>query len=129
MPKWTDSEIDILRQCVYDGMDIEQISKVITNHTPVAIRAMIDKYDMNLEKAYGKITVKTIQEYIDRLNQNNGLTMPLERGYIGLMRHEDGYSIIQYIDNNMSYCVWGNHLTLVGCYKILKDYENNCLTK
>ena len=129
MPKWTDSELDILRQCVYDGMNIEQISKIITNHTPVAIRATIDKYDMNFEKAYGRVTVKAVQEYIDKLNANNGLTMPVERGYIGMLRHEDGYSIIQYIDDKMDYCVWGSHLTLIGCYKVLRDYENNCVIK
>ena len=125
MPKWTDNEIDILRNAFSQGLNIAEISNLIPNHSSIAIRAMIDRLDLQLEKTYGRVTAKSVQEYIDIINARNGLTMPLERGYIGLMRHEDGYSIIQYIDNNMSYCVWGSHLTLVGCYKVLKDYEEN----
>lgn len=125
MPKWTDNEIDILRNAFSQGLNIAEISNLIPNHSSIAIRAMIDRLDLQLEKTCGRVTAKSVQEYIDTINARNGLTMPLERGYIGLMRHEDGYSIIQYIDNNMSYCVWGSHLTLVGCYKVLKDYEEN----
>lgn len=129
MPKWTDDEIEILRNAFSQGLNTVEIANLIPNHSSIAIRAMIDRLDLQLEKTYGKVTVKAVQEHIDNINAKNGHYMPIERGYIGLVRHEDGYSIIQYIDSNMSYCVWGSHLTLVGCYNVLKEYEENCLNK
>lgn len=127
MPIWTKEEIDILRDSVYNGLSIDKISNIITNHSKIAIRAEIDRLNLDLEKSIGKVTVPMLQKYINEINLKQGKVLPTERGCFGLMTHDDGYSIIQYVNDSLDYCILGSHLTKVGCYKILQDIERNCM--
>ena len=127
MPTWTDKEIEILRNSVYNGLSIDKISNIITNHSKIAIRAEIDRLDLNLEKSIGKVTVPMLQKYVNDLNVKHGKFASVETCCFGIMVHEDGYSVIQYINDSLDYCVLGSHLTKVGCYKVLQDIERNCI--
>ena len=127
MSIWTDKEIEILRNLVSDGLSIDKISNFIPNHSKIAIRAEIDRLDLNLEKSIGKVTTPMLQKYVNDLNIKQGKLFPVEAGCFGIMRHEDGYSVIQYVNDSLDYCVLGSHLTKVGCYKVLQDIEQNCI--
>ena len=128
MPIWTSEEDRLLREMVLADKNINEIAKVITNHTPVAIRARIDRLDIVLEKSFGihNVSIKSLQEYAHKLNEMQGLFLPYERGSVGIVVHEDGLSVIQYVDDKLDYCVHGSHLTPIGCYKILQDIEKSC---
>lgn len=127
MSIWTKEEIEILRDSVYNGLSIDRISNIITNHSKIAIRAEIDRLDLNLEKSIGKVTVPMLQKYVNDLNIKQGKFSSVEVGCFGIMVHEDGYSVIQYINDSLDYCVLGSHLTKVGCYKVLQEIEQNCI--
>lgn len=131
MPIWTPEEDRLLNEMVMANKNIQEISTVITNHTPVAIRARIDKLNLNIAKSMGihKVSIKDLQEYAHRINEAQGLFLSYERGSVGIMIHEDGISVIQYVDDNLDYCVHGSHLTPIGCYKVLQDIERNCINK
>ena len=68
MSTWTDKEIEILRNLVSDGLSIDKISNFIPNHSKIAIRAEIDRLDLNLEKSIGKVTIPMLQKYVNDLN-------------------------------------------------------------
>ena len=127
MSTWTDKEIEILRNLVSDGLSIDKISNFIPNHSKIAIRAEIDRLDLNLEKSIGKVTIPMLQKYVNDLNIKQGKFLPVEAGCFGIMRHEDGFSVIQYVNDSLDYCILGSHLTKVGCYKVLQDFEQNCI--
>ena len=127
MSTWTDKEIEILRNLVSDGLSIDKISNFIPNHSKIAIRAEIDRLDLNLEKSIGKVTIPRWQKYVNDLNIKQGKFLPVEAGCFGIMRHEDGFSVIQYVNDSLDYCVLGSHLTKVGCYKVLQDIEQKCI--
>lgn len=127
MSTWTDKEIEILRNLVSDGLSIDKISNFIPNHSKIAIRAEIDRLDLNLEKSIGKVTIPMLQKYVNDLNIKQGKFLPVEAGCFGIMRHEDGFSVIQYVNDSLDYCILGSHLTKVGCYKVLQDIEQNCI--
>ena len=127
MSTWTDKEIEILRNLVSDGLSIDKISNFIPNHSKIAIRAEIDRLDLNLEKSIGKVTIPMLQKYVNDLNIKQGKFLPVEAGCFGIMRHEDGFSVIQYVNDSLDYCILGSHLTKVGCYKVLQDIEQKCI--
>ena len=127
MSTQTDKEIEILRNLVSDGLSIDKISNFIPNHSKIAIRAEIDRLDLNLEKSIGKVTIPMLQKYVNDLNIKQGKFLPVEAGCFGIMRHEDGFSVIQYVNDSLDYCVLGSHLTKVGCYKVLQDIEQKCI--
>ena len=129
MSTWTDKEIEILRNLVSDGLSIDKISNFIPNHSKIAIRAEIDRLDLNLEKSIGKVTTPMLQKYVNDLNIKQGKVFPVEAGCFGIMRHEDGFSVIQYVNDSLDYCVLGSHLTKVGCYKILQDIEQSVINR
>ena len=129
MSTWTDKEIEILRNLVSDGLSIDKISNFIPNHSKIAIRAEIDRLDLNLEKSIGKVTTSMLQKYVNDLNIKQGKLFPVEAGCFGIMRHEDGYSVIQYVNDSLDYCVLGSYLTKVGCYKVLQDIEQNVINR
>ena len=129
MSTWTDKEIDILRNLVSDGLSIDKISNFIPNHSKIAIRAEIDRLDLNLEKSIGKVTIPMLQKYVNDLNIKQGKFLPVEAGCFGIMRHEDGFSVIQYVNDSLDYCILGSHLTKVGCYKVLQEIEQNCINR
>ena len=127
MSTWTYKEIEILRNLVSDGVSIDKISNFIPNHSKIAIRAEIDRLDLNLEKSIGKVTIPMLQKYVNDLNIKQGKFLPIEAGCFGIMRHEDGFSVIQYVYDSLDYCILGSHLTKVGCYKVLQDIEQKCI--
>ena len=129
MSTWTDKEIEILRNLVSDGLSIDKISNFIPNHSKIAIRAEIDRLDLNLEKSIGKVTIPMLQKYVNDLNIKQGKFLPVEVGCFGIMRHEDGFSVIQYVNDSLDYCILGSHLTKVGCYKVLQDIEQNLINR
>ena len=129
MSTWTDKEIEILRNLVSDGLSIDKISNFIPNHSKIAIRAEIDRLDLNLEKSIDKVTIPMLQKYVNDLNIKQGKFLPVEAGCFGIMRHEDGFSVIQYVNDSLDYCILGSHLTKVGCYKVLQDIEQNLINR
>lgn len=131
MPTWTQEEDRLLREMVMADKNIEEIAACIVTHSPIAIRARIDRYNLNMAKSMGiqRVTIKDLQEYANRINEAQGLFLSYERGAVGIMVHEDGLSVIQYVDDKMDYCVHGSHLTPIGCYKVLQDIEKVCLRK
>ena len=129
MSTWTDKEIEILRNLVSDGLSIDKISNFIPNHSKIAIRAEIDRLDLNLEKSIGQVTIPMLQKYVNDLNIKQGKFLPVEAGCFGIMRHEDGFSVIQYVNDSLDYCILGSHLTKVGCYKVLQDIEQNLINR
>ena len=68
-----------------------------------------------------------LQKYVNDLNIKQGKFLPVEAGCFDIMRHEDGFSVIQYVNDSLDYCILGSHLTKVGCYKVLQDIEQNCI--
>ena len=129
MSTWTDKEIEILRNLVSDGLSIDKISNFIPNHSKIAIRAEIDRLDLNLEKSIDKVTIPMLQKYVNDLNIKQEKFLPVEAGCFGIMRHEDGFSVIQYVNDSLDYCILGSHLTKVGCYKVLQDIEQNVINR
>ncbi len=129
MSKWSEFEIELLRKAVYNDLPMECILRLIPNHSSAAIYAKIDKLGLRLEKKYGLVSEEMVQGYIKNINLKNNVFLSLEKGYIELIKHEEDYSVVQYIGNNSGYCIFGSHLPLIKCYSILKEYEENCLNK
>ncbi len=131
MPTWTVEEDRVLREMIMADKNIQEIASVITTHSPIAIRARVDRLNLQIAKSLGiqKVSIKDLQEYANKINEAQGLFLAYERGSVGIMVHEDGLSVIQYVDNNLDYCVHGSHLTPIGCYKVLQDIERTCVNR
>ena len=65
---WTESEIGILRSSVLRGDSFDETCELLPHRTRIAIRAKIDKLNLNLEKQIGSVSIEMIQSLLNQIN-------------------------------------------------------------
>ena len=115
---WTEPEINILRNSVLRGDSFDETCELLPHRTRIAIRAKIDKLNLNLEKQIGSISVDMIQSLLSQINLNKSFK---SSGSFDVWEKSEGYMVVQYLDNKGDYSILGSGLTKVACYKILLD--------
>lgn len=117
---WSEHEISILRNSVLRSDDFYTTCSLLPNRTRVAIRAKIDKLNLNLEKEIGSISVEMIYNLLNQINAKRGKEYK-GSGSFDVWEKSEGYMVVQYIDNTGSFSILGSGLTKVFCYQILMD--------
>ena len=117
---WSEHEISILRNSVLKGDYFNTTCSLLPHRTIIAIRAKIDKLNLNLEKQIGTVSVEMIYNLLNQINAQRGKEYKVS-GSFYVWEKSEGYMVVQYIDNQGGFSIFGSGLTKVACYQILMD--------